>query len=372
MDKIRYHCCTVILFIAFACSDQVIYNPSETLSDMPIIEVFIDEDEYYNLLSSKTTDTEVPLKILYQGKTSSGVIRSSGGGSRLHPRWNYRVKLNTDFMIEALSQFSLSSQSLDPTMIHTTIVSQLFSLRGIPIFKNRHVFLKINNRDEGLYLLIERIDESFFEKRAIPVYEYYKANLDSDFSFDALTHPFFTYEKKLPEDNNYDYLFKFFNALDTCKVDNIEKSLGFYLNIDDYLIYHAISSITNNNDAFQNNYYLYRQNSVAPYHFIPWDFDRAFDLERNVGISGKNKLFDKLYQNQHVKEKYLTEVQFILNNYFREDIIFPIIDSTVVHIKNAYNIDPFLGGGKNLDSRVNELKEFISNRIIFLKGEMSD
>jgi spore coat protein H len=373
MDPFKYFCFTFIVIFLVACSDQVIYNPSDTLSQLPVMEAFIDEDEYYNLLSSKTTDTEVPVKILYQGETSYGFIRSSGGGSRLHPRWNYRVKLNTGFMIEALSEFSLSSQSLDLTMIHTTIVSQLYALRGIPIFNNKHVFLKINNADEGLYLLIERIDESFFEKRAIPVYEYYKANLDSDFSFDALTHPFFTYEKKLPEDNNYDYLFEFFNVLDTCKVDNIEISLGYYLSIDDYLIYHAISSITNNNDAFQNNYYLYRQNSVTPYQFIPWDFDRAFDQERNVGIAGKNKLFDKLYKNEFVKERYLTEIQYNLDNYFREDVIFPIIDSTAVRIKMAYNIDPFLGGGgKNLDFRVNQLKEFISNRIIFLKDEISE
>ena len=258
-------------------------------------------------------------------------------------------------------------------MIHATIVSQLYALRGVPIFKSRHVFLKINNSDEGLFLLTERIDESFFEKRAIPVYEYYKANLDSDFSFDALTHPMFSYEKKLPEDNNYDFLFEFFNALDTCKVDNVERSLCLYLNIDDYLIYHAISSITNNNDAFQNNYYIYRQNSVTPYQFIPWDFDRAFDQEHNVGIAGKNKLFNKLYQNEFVKDKYLTEVQFNLDNYFREDIIFPIIDSTVVYIKEAYNIDPFLGGsGQNFDFRVNELKEFISKRIIYLRDEINN
>jgi hypothetical protein len=276
-------------------------------------------------------------------------------------------------MIEGLSGFSLSSQSLDPTMIHTTIVSQLYALRGIPIFKSRHVFLKINNQDKGLFLLTERIDEAFFEKRAIPVYEYYKANLDSDFSFDALTHPLFTYEKKLPEDNNYDNLFEFFNVLDTCQVDNIEKSLGHYLNIDNYLIYHAISSITNNNDAFQNNYYLYRQTTASPYQFIPWDFDRAFDTECTIGIAGKNKLFDKLYQNEIVKEKYLIEVQLNLDNYFREDIIFPIIDSTVVHIRKAYQIDPLLGaGGQNFDYRVNELKEFISNRIIFLRDELSD
>ncbi len=372
-DKIRI--LTVIsLFIAVsACDDLVMYNRSEILSDMPIIEVFVDEDEYYNMLQNKTTRTEAPVKIIYNGKTSTGFIRSSGGGSRLHPRWSYRVELKCEFEVEGLNTFSLSSQSLDPTMIHTTIVSRLYSLRGIPVFRNKHVFLKINNQDMGLYLIIERINEEFFRIRNIPTYEIYKAGLDSDFSFDAPEHPRFTYEKKVPGDNNYTHLFNYINAIDTCGIVNIEQSLGKYMDIDSYIQYHAISSITNNNDAFKNNYYLQRSTVTAPYKFFPWDFDRSFDPVHDIGLAGENTLFDKLSQNQTIREKYVTELQFNLDNYFREDIIFPIIDSTAMHIKQAYNLDPFLGsGGHNLEYQVNELKQFITERIEFFRGYIDD
>ena len=221
--------------------------------------------------------------------------------------------------------------------------------------------------------MVERIDESFYVNRGLSVYEYYKANLDSDFSFDALTHPLFSYEKKLPEDSNYDHLFEFFNALDTCQVDKIETSLGRYLNISNYLIYHAISSITNNNDAFQNNYYIYRSSSKAPYQFIPWDFDRAFDPEVNVGIAGNNKLFNKLFQNQSVREKYLIEVDFNLENYFTEEVVFTIIDSAASHIREAYYIDPFLGGGgHNFEYQIDKLKDFISARIVYLRNWIAE
>jgi hypothetical protein len=87
-----------------------------------------------------------------------------------------------------------------------------------------------------------------------------------------------------------------------------------------------------------------------------------------VGIAGKNSLFKKLYQDPGIKQKYLSEIQYNLDHIFREDLIFPVIDSTAAHIKEAYNIDPFLGGGAyNIEYQVSELKEYISNRIIYLR-----
>jgi spore coat protein H len=311
--------------------------------------------------------------VIYNGESGTGFIRSCGGGSRMHPRWSYRIKLNNYFQVEQLSQFSLSSQSLDPTMIHTTLVSRLYALRGIPIFRSKHVFLKINNRDKGLYLLIERINEDFFWARNIQPYEIYKAGLDSDFSFNSPRHPLFTYEKKLPEDDNYKHLFDFFKAIETSGIANIESSLGAYLDIDNYLQYHAISSITNNHDAFRNNYYLYRKTAVAPYRLVPWDFDRAFDPIYNVGLAGKNSLFNKISQNQNIRDQYIAEIKFLLDNSFREDILFPIIDSTAIYIAPAYNMDPFLGaGGYNLDFQVNLLKEMISDRIKYFIENIDD
>ena len=362
----------IVLFVA-CCDDSVMYNRSENLTNMPIIEVFIDEDEYFKLLQNKMTDTEVPAKIIYNDEVSTGFIRSSGGGSRMHPRWSYRVELNYDFEVEGLSIFSLSSQSLDPTMIHTTIVSRLYSLRGIPVFRNKHIFLKINNQDKGLYLIIERIDEEFFRVRNIPTYEIYKAGFGAVQNRRQILAKVLSLKKKLPDDNNYAHLLNYLYSLDTSRVNTIEHSLDEYMDIDNYLQYHAMSTITNNNDAFKNNYHMQRGTAAAQYKFYPWDFDRSFDTIYDVGLAGENTLFDKLSQNQSVRAKYVTELRFILDNYFREDIIFPVIDSTAMHIKEAYNLDPFLGGGGyNFDFQVNELKKFISSRIKFFNENIGD
>jgi spore coat protein H len=371
----RYlHVVVVLLILTInGCDNAVIYNRSEMLTDMPVIEGFIDEDEYFNLLQSKKTNTKVPLKIIYNGKVTTGLIRSSGGGSRLHPRWSYRVELDNEYRVEGLSHFSLSSQSLDPTMIRSTVVSRIYAFRSTPIFYNKHVFLKINNQDKGLYLIAERIDEEFFEVRGMPNYEIYKAGFDADFRFAGPAHPRFTFDKELPEDNNYEHLFNFINAVDTSTVSKVEHSLGDYVDLENYLRYHAISSLTNNTDAFINNYYMHRSSAAVPFTFIPWDFDRAFDPDKDVGLAGANSLFNKIIQNPDIQKKYYDELNFILDNYYKEDVIFPIIDSTAVHIQGAYNIDPFLGGaGKKLEREVAKLKALVSERIQFFRDNLRD
>ena len=363
----KYYKFTTILItimLIYSCDNSVVYNGSEKLEGMPVIEVLIDDDEYYYLLQDKTTKSDVPVTFIYSGERSTGFIRSTGGGSRMHPRWSYRVKLNDGYTLENLTSFSLSSQSLDPSMIHTAIVSRIYKQQGFPIFRNKHVFLKINNQDKGLYMILERVNEEFFYIRNMPVYELFKANLGADLFFNPADHPRFTYEKKLPEDDNYTRLFKFINAVETSDVNLIEQSLAQYVNIDNYIEYHAISSITNNQDAFKNNYFLYRPNAAAPYNFIPWDFDRSFDAFSDVGLAGDNTLFNKLIQNQNIRDKYKAEIQQLLDTSFKEEVIFPIIDSTAAHIVDAYDLDPFLGGGGfNLDTQVNQLKMDVSNRI---------
>ncbi len=373
MDKIRKIAVVLVLCVLHACDGDIIYNASETFSEMPVIELYIDDDEYFNLLQNKTTKSDAPVKIFYNGQAGTGFIRSSGGGSRLHPRWSYRVELNDDFKVEGLNLFTLSSQSLDPSMIRTTVVSHIYALRGIAVFQSKHVFLKINNRDRGLYLILERIDQEFFNRRNIPVYELYKATLDSDLSFDAPNHPRYAYEKEIPEDNNYTHLFNYINAIDTSSISNIEQNLREYMDIDGYIQYHAISSMTNNIDAFKNNYYFYRISATAPYRFLPWDFDRSFGAVDEVGPAGENTLFNKLSRSESMRNKYMKELRYLLDNYFREDIIFPIIDSTAKYIREAYGLDPFLGaGGYNLDYQVSELKNIISGRIELYTGQISD
>ena len=100
--------------------------------------------------------------IFFKEKALHGSLRPSGAGSRYFPRWSYRVELNENEFIENINIFNLSAQVHDPTMLHTTLVAELYRQAGFYVFDNFPVFVKINNEDKGLSQFIELVNEDFF------------------------------------------------------------------------------------------------------------------------------------------------------------------------------------------------------------------
>jgi spore coat protein H len=353
----------LLLLSIYGCDNSTIYNLSENFKTVPVLELYVEHDDYLELLANKNRNARIPAKIYYQDISATALIRSSGAGSRLHTRWSYRVVLQDCTKIEDLYVFNLSAQVNDPTMLFSTIATNLYKKLGFPLFKSKHVFIKINNQDQGLYLLIEIIDDDFFLRRDIPIFELYKAGFESLFTFSENIQPQFHFSKEIPENEDYYSLFELIYAIDTVNVKNLHLKLAKFLNIENYLRYHAMTSLINNPDAFQNNFYLIREAIDSPFKFIPWDFDRSFEQTSNIGLYGKNALIEKLLQNEYVLNRYISELEYQLDHIFTEENIFPIIDSTASFIEEAYNLDPYLGAGRfNFQEEIGGLKDYISTR----------
>ncbi len=361
--KLKLYVILSIILVFSGCDDDVILNPSDEISSLPVMEFHIDEEDLLALRSNKANSLNVPVRVVYKNKSYLGMVQAQGAGSRLHPKWAYKVELNEGKTIEDLSVFNLSAQVYDKTLLKTTVTSAIYKELGFPTFKNKHVFLKINNRDEGLYPLIERIEQPFFDRRNLPVTELFKLGFGSKFTLAGTYNPQFYFSKEIPDDENYNSLIEFIHAIDTCNSENVYSSLESWLDVHNYLEYHAITSLINNFDAFRNNFFLHKESGLAPFKIIPWDFDKSFYYEDEVGIYGENEIILKLLQNDQVVEEYKNKVKYLLSTVFTKKYIFPIIDSTASVIRDGYNIDPYLGAGRyNFEEEINALKQFISER----------
>lgn len=375
MSRFFIYIVFVSLFLFLSCEDSGIVNPSENLTSIPILEVLISNDDYERMLNNRTNDPEIPAKFVYQNNTYSGIIETSGAGSRYHPKWSYTVELNDALTIEGSNQFNLSAQVFDPTLVYTTVASHLYKQLGFEIFRSKHVFLKINNVDQGLYPLIEKLEKDFFEKRNLPVYELYKLGFKSKFSFEETNYPEYNFEKKIPDNqDNFTSLYDFIYARDTSNSAIIFETFGKYLDIDQYIRYHAITTLMNNYDAFTNNFFLYKRYPNSKFEIIPWDFDKIFQPYNYSGLAGKNEIITKLFENDSSFNAYKKEVHRQLKTIFTKENIFPIIDSTAVVIKDGYNLDPYLGKDRRyiFDQEIDNLKNYIIQRIEYFENNLDD
>jgi spore coat protein CotH len=351
----------IILLIAlgfYSCETITDNNPVNDLEGLTVIKLIAADDDLERLFNNRFSDLEIPVKINYQGNILTGTLRAAGAGSRYYPKFGFRVKLK-DSSINGLSEFSLSSQPADVTYIKTAVAADLYKAVNIPVFYSEPVFVTLNNENYGVYNLVERLDYNFFYRRNLSIGELYKVNFDSRFSFSSENRLEATFEKEIPDDDNFSSLAEFITALDQTEPEDIQSEIGSYMDIENYLWYHAVSSIRSDPDSYTNNFYLYKSSVEVPFNFLPWDFDRTFTGK--IGLYGDNEIVRSLFRDNDVFESYKNKVRFILENYFTESRLYPLIDGLYSKLHEYYKYDPFLAQ-KNMQQEIEYLKNYIKQR----------
>ncbi len=360
----KYAITILIIFFLWSCGDPVNPYDSSKINTMPVIDFEIDSEDYNDLMENKLLDFYTPCLVDFKENVYKSTVRAMGAGSRYQAKWAYMVSLD-EGRIMGLDKFNLSSQAFDRTMLHSYLASGIYAMAGFHIFESNPVFLRINGKEKGLYPLLERIEPEFFSKRGLKVFELYKCKLGSKFTFEQRNNPQFEFVKKIPDDNNYNSLKEMIRARDTLEIDNIF-AINTFLDLDIYLNYHALTSILNNNDAFKNNFYLWKETPYEPFRLIPWDFDKCFSGNYNDPPAGFNELITKFLENEEVLNIYKQKLRAYLDSLFTEENLYPRIDSLAELIRDAYQIDPYLGDIYDFDYEISELKKFIRQRRAFL------
>jgi len=353
----------LLILITVICISSCNFNDYEPASSsLPadqLMDITLDDESYIRLLENKRQDLEFAINIEYDNASYSGSIRPSGAASRLNSRWSYRIELDDGQSIKGLNVFNLSAQIYDPTFLATDVASYYYNQAGFPSFEHSHIFLRINGNDDGLKKMIEKVNVDFFEKRQLEVSELYKSGSNISFSFqtgDLNNLPQSSFDKKIPNDDNYQSLDQLYYALDSGKIRNETSSIDQHLDIEQYLRYHAVTTFINNLDAFENNFFLWKTTAVAPIKIIPWDFDWAFKRTGHAGLYGENAIIEIMLKDQQMFEYYKLELENLINNIDLEMDVFTIIDSKAKEIQAAYELDPFLSEIYDFEEEKEKLK----------------
>ncbi|MFA6233152.1 MAG: CotH kinase family protein [Bacteroidota bacterium] len=363
---------SIVILLSFGCENSTDSDPVSSLRDIQIFDAWIPHDRYVSLLSNRLSNEKVPVDIFIDGEKYSGTVEPQGAGSRYRVRWSFKLVLREGQTINGLHESNLSAQVYDASRLRTPLATQAFATLGFPTVASRPFFLRINGEPKGLYLQIERLDEDYFLRHSMTVHELIKCGTGARFSYEGGLQLAQYFEKEIPKSVNLNDFGDFIHALDAADPDRMYEQVSPHFNIDQYLRYHALSSVLNHIDGFRNNLYFYRATPQAPYSIIPWDFDEVLHDAADVGLAGDNGIIRKLLQSDSCTAVYKRELWRALDFALADFAVDVLIDSCESRIAAAFQLDPWLGGADiSLSDESNRLKTYLRSRKQFFRDSIA-
>ena len=250
-------------------------------------------------------------------------VRSRGGASRNGIKLGLRVDFNRyvggqKFL--GLKSIVLKNLWQDGSMMHERLAMSFFARMGQPASRESFCRLYINNEFQGLYVIVESVDNNYlartigedsgylysYQKQG-PFYgEYLGEDLDAyKLLFEAQNH-----EKEgntklyLPI---HDWLRQVNEREDGVWRERVEE----YVDLQQFMTHVAIEVFLAENDGVlgaegMNNFYLYRFADSKKHRLLPWDKDNSF-LVVDYSIfqrADENVLFRRAFAFADLRELY--------------------------------------------------------------------
>lgn len=364
----------VILFGFTSCGKIVDPENLENLG-LTVYKISISDDNYARIVSSSYSSLRITAKLSVEGKEFNIHMKYQGASTRGMLKKSFKLfyEDSSDPVFNS-QEIILNAQATDLSALRTLTAQDIFT-SALPntTFSVKPVMVEINDENQGLFVLIECVNEEFFHKRNIRLNELYKAiNGKAQLSVKDKNWAGEGFEKILPDDGNFNNLEDLLYSLDGNQVANS----GIKLDTLNYLKYMAASDFTCNWDGIIHNYYLAQTGPTDKYEIIPWDLDRSFNF---FGFSDdvenspvENILFNNLMSKLVYKNEYYKILNELLSKYPDEKID-QFIAEKKESIRQAYRNDRWLqSAGYDLDNEAENLVQFLKSRRNYLIKKMSE
>lgn len=367
------------------------------------------DDENYSL-------NETQIQIRLRGNSSLGV-----------PKKSYKIKFSEKqnvFGFGKDKEWALIANYFDPAHMRNYYAYKLAKAIGMEYSIDcKYVNVFLNGVDQGLYLFTEtvktssnrvniedgynsnEIDLPFLIELDFKLEEnnsnYIKEQLDIDFFFldnTAYNGKMYQFATKYPKtfttehitSEQYtfikDYMHTVYESVRTGGYD-------YYIDVDSFIDYFIIQELFLNIDQDYSSVYMYKPYGDKLHMGPVWDFDLSsgncsyvgtYDPYRQMkDVNGGNYLFVTLMKNENFRQKFLTRLQELDNNYiiqafissfyYNEDILTPYAenDNLIWNNLNEWNwARPEWLLNKTYSQQVNYLRNFLEQHYYWMLSNM--
>lgn len=386
--------CLFLVMAAAACSHRVTrgidpatslpipaLDPLDTAADVffagPIQRFQIQVPS--NTLASlrKEPRTPVPLTVVIGTNRFDQVsihVKGSAGSSR--PVDDYPAltlnfgRLNGHQTAYGLHKLHLNNSVQDPSRMDELVASTLYREMGVPTARTTHARVLLNDRDLGLYVLKEGYDKAFV-RRNFPVGGSGDGQLyDGGFLRDI--------DQDLNREvgrgtNDYAALKRLRSAVNLPPGERAGP-LGEILDMDSFLNFCAIQSITDDWDGYarnRNNYRLYYEPVKGRFHFIPHGMDQLFaNPEQPIEPGWGGVVAQRVMEVPEFRQRYLDAIRVICARSFTSNRLEAILAPAVDRMEAAMADRPE-PERRELLSQIASLRERLFARVAHLRKQLA-
>ncbi len=299
---------------------------------LPTRQIMINDRQRQALQKDVWSDKYVDAAMTTQGRKYCIKMRYRGGHTREYPKKSYEI-------VRRGKTFHYNAEYDDPSMIRNALSFRFFQWIGVPSPNTKHVLLKMNGENQGVYLEIEGVDRSFFRKRRLPMKSLiYAVNDNATFglmSADTRKRKkslFSGYRLIIGTAAERERLKSFIARINRLRQKQLQQYLKQRLDIENYLRWLAGAVLTGNYDGFDQNYALYTPRLRHKYRMIPWDYEGTWGRNcygRRCGsdlvrVTGYNTLTEKVLAFKSNRTRYKEILKDILAHTFTVKKIMPV------------------------------------------------
>lgn len=354
------------------------WRPGDASDDLfqpegPILTVRVKVDKA-ELEKLRKSDREYVSANISDGTTSLknvGMHLKGAAGSRRD--WDDKPALtfNSDKfkskqLFHGLDKFHLNNSVQDDTYLNEIISGELFRAAGVPMPRATHVFVMLNGRKAGLYLLKEGFDREFLSRH----FKNPNGNLyDGGFLTD-IYQPL-----RLSTGPGCDHQdLKALNA--SVRVERPQRldAVSQKLDLDKFVSLWVIEVLCGDWDGYarnRNNYRLYCDPARDKFVFLAHGKDQLFQHAQDPVVHGWQGLVaNSLWKLPEFRQRYAERMKAILALHFRYDDLAKRIDDWSQRLKDLLNAERE-GWGDEYLRTVKQYKARVKERIAFLDREVS-
>lgn len=204
-------------------------------------------------------------------------VRLRGDQAFFHPKKSWKVKLPKGMKLDGMRRINFLAEWLDAGYLTDVFAYELMIGAGAYSPRARYVLLTVNGRFEGIFTMVEQVDESFLKAHGLDSdgNVYRCGDRDCEMKLTPRAHYQKPWQKKTNEDEPWTDLEDFLWKVSRTPEHEFESFLRRELELEAYLRSMAVNVLIGMSGIDDSGSYWVHDPARDKWLFVPWDLNNS-------------------------------------------------------------------------------------------------